>query len=302
MNKIFAAVFGLLFFIFNTCAAYTDEGKLRVTMLDVGQGDAFLVETPTQNILIDTGDIDANDKLLAGLNKAGVNRLERVILTHPHADHIGGIQAVLKNFLVDEIIDNGIASSSPLYKNYRNADVQFSTLKAGDIVDFGGGVQFKVLYPTAELVKAVTSKSQRSKPNNESIVGKLTFGDFSMLFTGDAEKAVEDEILSPYLKATILKAGHHGSRTSSSANFIANVRPEYVFISAGKNNRFGHPHNQALENYRVNFVIPEKIFCTAFNGSVVVETDGLNHIVLPERFNDWVESYSGEIITVTRLG
>ena len=302
MNKIFAAVFGLLFFIFNTCAAYTDEGKLRVTMLDVGQGDAFLVETPTQNILIDTGDVDANDKLLAGLNKAGVNRLERVILTHPHSDHIGGIQAVLKNFPVDEIIDNGIASSSPLYKNYRKADVQFSSLVAGDIVDFGGGVQFKVFYPTTELVKAVTSKSQKSKPNNESIVGKLTFGDFSMLFTGDAEKAVEDEILSPYLKATILKAGHHGSRTSSSANFIANVRPEYVFISAGKNNRFGHPNKQALENYRVNFVLPEKIFCTAFNGTVVVETDGLNHIVLPERFNDWVESYSGEIITVTRLG
>ena len=301
MKKIFWAVFGLLFFIFNTCAAYSPEGKLYVTMLDVGQGDAFLVETPTQNILIDTGDAKARKKLVAQLKKAGITRFERIILTHPHADHIGGVKAVLDNFPVDEIIDNGIASSSPFY-SYRNAPCRHLAVKQDDVLDFGNGVKFKVLYPTADLVRETNAKSRRSSPNNESIVGRLTYGDFSMLFTGDAGKAVEDEISSPYLKSTILKAGHHGSKTSSSQDFIANVRPEYVFISAGDSSIFGHPHKTVLENYRVNFVIPEKIFCTSFNGTVKVETDGQNLIVLPERVFDWVETYTGESIKVTRLG
>lgn len=301
LKKIFAAVFGLLFFICSACSAYAPEGNLFVTMLDVGQGDAFLVETPQQNILIDTGDTDSNDKLLAELKKMGVDRLERVILTHPHADHIGGILAVLKHYDVDLISDNGIDSSSPIYKKYRLADVKFSSLKAGDILDFGGGVKFKVLNPTAERVRNVNSKACKSNPNNESIVGKLTFGDFSMLFTGDITKSLEDDLLEKNIRATILKAPHHGSKTSSSENFIANVHPEYVFISAGYNNKFGHPHKIPLGNYRINFVMPEKIFCTAFNGSVKVETDGFNTFVIPDQFIDWIDQYSGEHIVVTRL-
>ncbi|MBQ7454385.1 MAG: MBL fold metallo-hydrolase, partial [Selenomonadaceae bacterium] len=98
MRKIFAAVFGLLFFLFsNICFAYSPEGKLFLTMLDVGQGDSFLIETPTQNILIDTGDVDAREKLVAKLQNLGVTRVEKIILTHPHADHIGGIEKLLKD-------------------------------------------------------------------------------------------------------------------------------------------------------------------------------------------------------------
>lgn len=299
MRKIFAAVFGLLFFIFNTCAAYSDEGKLRVSMLNVGQGDAFLVETHEQNILIDTGD-DKN-KIIAELNKAGISRLERVILTHPHADHIGAIQAVLDNFDVVEIMDNGIASSSPFYKRYRRTVVPCSILAKGDLINFGDRAYFKVLHPDISLVNCVNSGSQGSNPNVESIVGRLSFNDFSMLFTGDVEKTVEDDLITQNIKSTILKAGHHGSRTSSSANFIANVQPQFVFISAGAANRFNHPHKKPLEIYRINDVKPENIYCTAFNGTVVLETDGTNIKITPEIDLNWVERYTGEIITVTEL-
>lgn len=300
MNKIFAAVFGLLFFIYAvTCSAYTDEGKLRVTMLNVGQGDACLVETHEQNILIDTG--DDKDKIVAELNKAGISRLDRVILTHPHSDHIGAIQAVLDNFAVLEILDNGIVSTSPFYKKYRQADIPFTSLEAGDMLNCGDHAYFKVLHPDTFLVNCVNSGVQRSKPNNESIVGRLTFGNFSMLFTGDVEKTVEEDLIAQNIKSTILKAGHHGSRTSSSANFVANVQPQFVFISAGKHNRFMHPHKKPLEIYRVNGVKPENIYCTAFNGTVVAESDGTNIKITPEIDLNWVDRYTGEIITVTAL-
>ena len=293
MRKIFAAVFGLLFFIFNTCSAYAPQGKLFVTMLDIGQGDSILIETGEQNILIDTGDLQNCDRLVDKLHSLGIERFERVILTHPHADHIGGVQAVLDNFDVDEISDNGFRSSSPLYKKYRSADVKFSSLKAGDILDFGGGVQFKVLLPNPF--------AHFKKINDQSVVGKLIFADFAMLFTGDIEKDAEDFLNHANLRADILKAPHHGSKTSSAFDFVDRVKPEFVFISAGYKNKFGHPHKKALRNYRVNFVLPEKIFCTAFNGSIRVETDGLNKTVAVENDFDWFDHYLGEKISVTRI-
>ena len=274
MNKIFAAVFAAIFFICATCSAYAPEGKLFVTMLDVGQGDAFLIETPTQNILVDTGGVDSRKKLIAQLNELCIERLERVILTHPHADHIGGIRAVLDNFAVDEIFDNGFKSRSPLYKDYRNADLKISTLKAGDVLQFGDGVKFNVLTPNPLVTFA--------NVNNQSIVAKLTFGDFSMLFTADAEKSLEDFLTDYDISATVLKAPHHGSKSSSSADFIANVKPEIVLISAGKNNSFGHPHKSTLRTYRENFILPQNIYCTAFNGRVRVESDGFNKAVITD--------------------
>ncbi|MBO4779411.1 MAG: MBL fold metallo-hydrolase [Selenomonadaceae bacterium] len=304
-KNLFAAIFAVIFFAYSACSsAYTPEGKLRVSMLDIGQGDAFLIETPEQNILLDTGDVPQRKKLVRQLKNAGITRIERIILTHPHNDHIGGASYVVENFPVDEIIDNGIISTSPLYIAYHSADVKFSAVKAGDVIDFGGGVKFKVFNPDRETVRAVNSGSQRSRPNNESIIGKLTFGEFSVIFTGDADKAAEDKVVDnfqPQLQATILKASHHGSKTSSSDNFVASVAPSYVFISAGKANSFGHPHKQSLATFRENFILPQNIFCTRFNGSVVVETDGKNHVIAVENENNWVEEYTKQIISVIRL-
>ena len=303
MNKIFAAIFAALFLFYGTiCNAYAPEGKVYVSMLNIEQGDAFLIETPTQNVLLDTGDVGARNTLVAKLKDAGITRFERVILTHPHADHIGGLGAVLDNFPVDLISDNGVASASPLY-NYRDK-VPCDSLTAGDVLDLGGGVKFHVFYPPKSLVADVNAGLQPSQPNRECIVGKLTFGEFYVLFTSDADTFVEDnlvESLQPQLKALILKAGHHGSKSSSSREFVASVAPDYVFISAGKGNRFGHPHKDAIAMFREYHVLPQNIFCTRFNGDIRVESDGKNNLILVEQENDWVEEYTGQIITVTRI-
>lgn len=295
MNKVFAAVLGLLFFLCSVCSAYAPAGRLYVTMLDVGQAEAFLIETPTQNILIDTGSVESRQSLLNQLSASGITRLEKIILTHPHADHIGGVRAVLDNYDVDAIIDNGYASTSPLYKDYRKANVTFTTATAGDIINLGGAT-FKVFAPSSSFTAY--------KINDRSIVGKLIYGDFSIMFTGDAEKNLERWLEGTYqnqLQATILKAAHHGSKTSSTEEFIDRVSPTYVLISAGLNNSFGHPHKRPLRTYREFYVLPENIFCTAFNGTVRIETDGKNYLILPTTAQDWVEDYTGEVITVTRL-
>ena len=294
MKKIFAAVFAVVMFFAESVSAYAPDGHLYVTMIDVGQGDSFLVETPTQNILIDTGDTDSN--IANKLQDIGIEHLEKIVLTHPHADHIGSISGVLDNFDVDLIYDNGRDSNSPFAKKYRSSSVPVTNLKTGDVLDLGGGVQMKILNPSP--------LNDFKKNNDSSIVGQLIFGDFSMLFTGDIERDAEDYLVKNFgakLKSNVLKAPHHGSKTSSSANFIVNVNPDFVLIPAGRDNKFGHPHKQSLATYRENFILPTNILCTAFNGNVRLESDGKNFSILVENDVDWVVDFSGELISVTRL-
>lgn len=294
-----------------TSANQNVKGDLKITMLNVGQGDAFLIQTKTQNILIDTSDQDERTKLVSELDKAGVTTFDKIILTHPHADHIGGLEKLLKEnkYTVKEVYDNGIASTSKLYLNYMkaiNADknIKHATLKTGDSLDFGGGVKFEVLYPTAELVKDVNGGKQKTDPNNESIVGRLVYKKFSMMFTGDAEKIVESSIWADndakQLKSTILKSGHHGSYTASTENFLSVVQPEAVMISAGEptdkrgGNTYGHPHVEPLENYLSAGIDSKNIFWTWKNGTVIITTDGKNYSVQPEVEEDWVKSWIAE--------
>lgn len=284
-------------------------GDLKITMLNVGQGDAFLIQTKSQNILIDTSDQDERSKLVSELDKAGVSTFDKIILTHPHADHIGGMDKLLKDYTVKEVYDNGIAATSKLYQNYMkaiNADknIKHATLKAGDTLDFGGGVKFEVLYPTAELVKEVNDGKRKTDPNNESIVGRLVYKNFSVMFTGDAEKEVESNVWADNdakkLKSTILKSGHHGSYTASTENFLSVVKPEVVLISAGEptdkrgGNTYGHPHVEPLENYLDAGIDSENIFWTWKNGTVTIVSDGKNFSVTPEVEEDWVEKWIAE--------
>ena len=291
------------------------KGDLKISMLNVGQGDAILVQTGKQTVLIDTSDTDERELLVKELEKLSVTKIDKLILTHPHADHIGNAKVLinpskkeltanpyLEKISVAEVYDNGIASTSPLYKSYMKAidakGIAHQSLKVGDTLDFGNSVKFNVLYPTPELVSAVNG-GQKSDPNNESVVGKLTYKKFSMMFTGDAEKEVEAALLANNktkdLKCDVLKSGHHGSYTASTKDFVAAVNPSYVLISCGpdeeRRNTYGHPHIEPLENYLAQGIDAKNIFCTRWNGTITITSDGKSFSVQPESKEDWVDKW-----------
>lgn len=298
MKKIFFAVIFTVMMICSICSA-----NLKVTMLNVGQGDAILIQTSEQNVLIDTSDFDERDKLKRELYKAGAYRLDKIILTHPHADHIGNCAFLIKNgvFKVKSVYDNGVISTSKFYQNYiaecKRLKVPHKSLAAGDVLDLGEGAKFTVIYPPREMVDALNTYTLRGDSNNEGIVGRLTYGNFSMLFTGDAEAIVENDLLLQIEPCTVLKAPHHGSSTSSTLNFVKAVNPEYVFISAGKpttirgGNTYGHPHTQALQNYLKAGVDPKKILWTYPQGTITLLTDGITTTVTTEKPIDWLYFY-----------
>lgn len=252
-----------------------EQTGLHITMLDVGQGDAILIQTPKQNILIDTGDTEAHDKLRTALKKAGVRTIDKLIITHPHADHIGGASMVMSDFTVKEVYDNGQATTTKLYRSYlqdiKQHDIAYHVLRAGDQLDFGDGASFRVFNPTAQ--PAVGGL------NGGSVVGRLSYGGFSMLFTGDCEAEQEKRMLREYgndLHSQILKSPHHGSHTSSSARWLEAIAPEVILISAGQGNDYGHPHKEVLARYEK---IGAKVYRTDLQGAIMLFTDGQSYCV-----------------------
>ena len=293
-------------------------------MLKIGHGDALLIQTKEQTILIDAADSKKVRALLKELEKFSVTKIDKLILTHPHADHIGNAQALinpsqkelddnpyLEKISVAAVYDNGVASASPLYKSYNDAiaakKIPCTALKAGDTLDFGGGVKFKVLFPTSAFVAKVNTlttdrRKKQYKINNGSVVGKLTYKNFSMMFTGDCEKESEAKILAANnaadLKCNVLKSGHHGIRTSSTKDFVKAIKPDYVLISAAhlkKNNvAVGAPYLEPLQNYLAEGVDKNHIYCTRWNGTITVVSDGKDFSVTPERKEDWIDKWMAQ--------
>lgn len=256
--------------------------QLIVRMLDIGQGDAFLLEKDGKFVMIDTGDIEHRDQIVALLHKYKVKEISKIIITHPHADHLGGMNAIFKNFKVDAIYDDGMPAGTGSYKNYlkqiKEKKIPYHVLKAGDEVNFFDGVKFNVLGP----VKVIKDQKENSDFNNNSIVGRLTYGSFSMMFTGDAEQEEEKTILGKggTLKSDVLKVGHHGSRTSTSPAFLKAVSPKNAFISCGQGNDYGHPHKVTIDKLEKAKV---QIYRTDRNGTVTLTSDGSSYRIEKER-------------------
>ena len=276
------------------------KGQLTISMLDIGQGDAVLIQTGAKNILIDTGDDKyyedgkkgkENTQLLTELQKLKIDHIDTLVMTHAHADHIGKADKVIAQYGVKELVYNGIPSTSKYFINALKAakanGTQQVKVKAGDVLDFGNGVSFEIVSPSQSLIDEDTAAIKAKKKvdvNNESVVGRLTFGSFAMLFTGDAEGPVEKDMAASYgkkLKCQVLKAGHHGSKTSSTAEFLKLVQPESVVMSLGVNNQYGHPHEALLNRLQKQGV--KNIYRTDANGTITIVSDGSSYSITTEK-------------------
>jgi len=254
--------------------------QLMVKVLDIGQGDAILIRAAGQTVLVDTGDIDNRDKMVAYIKKEGITTIDKVIITHPHADHLGGMPGILENFKVGQIYDSGKTGTTALYRQYlslvKKKNIPFSVVTAGNEIIITNEIKMKILAPDKSLLTD-------QEINNSSIVAKLSYNKFSMLLTGDAEKESESMMLRTYsaeLKSNILKAGHHGSNTSSSPKFLKAAAPEAVIISVAANNDYHHPHPSTLKQYEQAKL---KVYRTDLNGSVIIISDGNTYHITKEK-------------------
>lgn len=259
-------------------AASNSGGDVKIEVLDIGQGDASLIYTKDEIVMIDTGDIDERDRLVKLLKERNITSIDKLIITHPHADHIGGAYAVFKNFKVKEVYDNGDTTTTKTYqtylKNIKQQNIAYHQLKAGDSIDFGSGVSFKVFSPTEKMLKSDDDL------NNNSLVGQLRYKDFTMLFTGDSERGAEQNMVKEYgneLQSDVLKSPHHGSRTSSSDSYLKAVKAKDVIISLAADNEYGHPHKQTLDRYKKYDM---NVYRTDKDGTVTVLTDGSDNYTI----------------------
>ena len=244
---------------------------LAVYFLDVGQGDAILIDSPThRQVLIDGG---KNRQVLSKIAQAlpfGDKSIDVVIGTHPDADHIGGLPEVIARYDVDLFFEPGVESENniddELKRRIRDKNIPSLIARRGMVLNLGDGVRLTILFPTQDVSNWET--------NRASIVAKLEYEDISFLLTGDSPIGIEDALMkmnSRILDIDVLKLGHHGSRTSTSLKFSQVTTPEYAIISAGRDNSYGHPHQEVLNNLAS---VGAKILSTFENGTIKFETDG----------------------------
>lgn len=216
-------------------------------VIDVGQGDSILLVSPSKKtMLIDAGDSKCYGAIKAQLNELDIDSLDVVVATHPHADHIGSMDEVIKNYPIGGFYMTDFVATTRTYENMlsalENKNVKVHQALAGVVIPWDEGVTVTVLSPLEGV--------EYEDSNTSSIVLKVVYGSSSIILTGDAEKETEDGILARWgeaaLKANVLKLGHHGSSTSSGLDFLVAVDPDFTVCSLGANNDYGHPHRETL--------------------------------------------------------
>jgi competence protein ComEC len=252
----------------------TEREYLTFAVLNVGQGDAIYIESPTgTQILVDGG---LPKKVLSRLSRVMPlfdRSIDAIIITNPDADHIGGFLDVLKVYKVGQVYEAGTRNESKTYENLKNKiqekDIPISLAKKGMRLDLGGGAVLDILFPDRDVTDWTT--------NDGSVVMKLTYGETSIVLTGDATRETERLVLegnvSADLDIDILKVAHHGSRTSTSENFVQTLTPEYAIISSDGGKKYGHPHKETLQTLN-SFGV--EIFRTDILGSIIMKSDGVN--------------------------
>lgn len=279
-KKYFLPILTILLLIANVFIFHRDwqnsHRKLTFAMLDIGQGDALFIESPTgTQILVDGGPPKKILSQLARLMTPFDKSIDAIIITNPDQDHIGGFVDVLKVYKVGQVFESGTFNDSKTYQNLeteiKNKNIPRFLAKRGMKLHIGSGAVIDILFPDRDVSLWPT--------NEGSIVAKLTYGNTSIMLTGDAtsetEKIILAENFQAALKSTILKVGHHGSRTSTSYSFVQAVSPEYALISDGKDNSYGHPHLDVLDTLNS---FGAKIFRTDLLGTIIIKSDGVKEI------------------------
>lgn len=286
-------------------------GELQVHILDVGpiNGDSILIISPTgKAVLIDAGDSGKGKVVLEALKRHNVQQLDYLIATHPHPDHMGGIDEVFKATKVLNVIDNGLGPTAPataiaadktpqpssgkkpvtrkpdrlasitkFYAEYKAAleqsGAQYEKAEPGKKYDLGGGARLTILGPSPPFFTKEQMKTGGNEVNANSVLVRLDYGDFSMLLPGDAEEQTEHRLLTKDLdlRVNVFKVSHHGSKYATSASFIERLKPQVAVVSCGEWNRYGHPSQVVLDRLKAANV---KLFRTDLQGEITITTKG----------------------------
>jgi len=243
--------------------------SLRIDFIDVGQADSILIQLPNkEKMLIDGGNNEDGDLIVKYLTKLKINKLDYLVATHPHEDHIGGLDNIINNFKVNKVYMPKISHTSQTFRDLliaiKEKGLKISIAKAGVSLIDKGDVQVRIIGPVKEDYKEL---------NNYSAIVKINFNDTSFLFTGDAEAEVEEELVTSKidLAADLLKIGHHGSSSSTTLAFLEKVNPQYGVISVGKDNKYGHPTKFTLEKLNRTGV---EVYRTDQLGTIIAISDG----------------------------
>lgn len=271
-----AIILSLTILCFTGCKENTPPPKdiMLVHFFDVGQGDSILIQVNNKNLLIDAGPKEATEDLIKELNDLNIKKLEYIVATHPHEDHIGSMAQVIKDFNIDKFYAPKAITKTKIFESMIN-ELKNKNLKINPIkvdtesdIDLGDNTKVEIFSPNS---------SEYDNLNNYSPIIKVSYNDTSFLFTGDAEKLSEKEVLAKKynIKADVLKLGHHGSNTSTSKDFFNSVNPSIGIISVAKKNDYGHPSKETIKLLKENEL---KYYMTSDEGTIILESNGKNII------------------------
>jgi beta-lactamase superfamily II metal-dependent hydrolase len=252
--------------------------ELKVVVLDVGQGDSILIVAPGgKTVLVDAGEPGDGKRILEALKRHGADHVDLLIATHAHADHIGAADEVIKGTPVGRVLYSGVPNTTKNYEDFLKAidekKIELVRAEPGQNIEVGGGARLLVLAPIQPFFTKDELRSGGNEPNANSVVTRLDYGAFSMLLTGDAEAQTEDRMIrsGANVRATVLKVGHHGSKYATSEDLLKRGEYKAAVISAGPDNRYGHPSPEAMQRLKAAGV---KVYRTDLQGEIVITTRG----------------------------